>query len=218
MPPVRTRLSVDRSVHEVSFFPSNGLIDLSFFQPPAFAFSTIEKPPADDPPLTNAVANELPPVERTPPHVVDLQMPRSEQPAGSHTWSARRAADSTRSARPQRIRHTTSQKADPLGMTVVPPHRTAPESPPRARRPTFSRPTVPVRPKRPPPVDYDQEDEEEEEIEERPLRRPRARRPKRQAANDYYDEVHEATPTDSTATSTKHARKPLPMNCVNLLG
>ncbi|KAI6173424.1 hypothetical protein M3Y98_01080000 [Aphelenchoides besseyi] len=174
--------------------------------------NTIEKPSNDDPPIhslnPNAISDD-PIVERTPPRVIDLSK-TSHSATGSHTWSARRVVQRAHSTQ---VRHTTSQKTAPLGMTAAPPHLIN-HNPPKAQKPPIQKVTAAPIPKRLPVSDsYDYE--ENEESEEQPLQRPK-RRPRQATQNDYYDQLQ----SDTTATSspmTQNNKRPAPMNCISLL-
>lgn len=165
-------------------------------------------------------------------HIVNLSMPRNAQ-LGSHTWSTRRRVFDNPKPMRQVIRHSTTNRSQPLGLTESPPQqRKSPRSPPKAHKPpsnqathartntqkhvrtkertyqtTEKQPTrVPPRPKMLPEL----EEEEDYDFSDGSLARPRAKR-----ADDYYEEIGPPSTTQTTRQQRPTATK---MNCLQYLG
>lgn len=165
--------------------------------------------------------------------VVNLAMPRNIQ-MGSQTWSTHQRPPSNPKSMKQVIRHSTTNRSQPLGLTEAPPHRQRrpPESPPRAISPVVHVKTstnrrqvnyhttervhakVPPRPKRLPELEEEEEEDDDfEYIEEEnssELARPRGKR----SDNEYYDELDKANPTTVSSQKQQAAKQ----NCLQYLG
>jgi hypothetical protein len=148
--------------------------------------------------------------------VVNLSTPRNSQ-MGSQTWSThQRVLDNPRSVK-QIIKHSTTNRSQPLGMTESPRQRIAPKSPPRVYRPSM--PTkmqqyqttnhIPIRPARLP--ELEEEEDDYDYVEGEVISRPRGKR-----SDDYYDQV-DKTETSTSAINQKK-KSVAKMNCFQYLG
>ncbi|KAI6191665.1 hypothetical protein M3Y97_00252600 [Aphelenchoides bicaudatus] len=107
-------------------------------------------------PLSNALNDadkdnvDLKPVEvespAAPPkqHLVNLSIPRSAQ-LGSQTWSTKRRVFDNPKPIKQVIKHSTTNRSQPLGLTDAPPQQRRPKNPPKAQKPPSSSQAVHVR-------------------------------------------------------------------------
>lgn len=202
--------------------------------------SNIEKPM--DIPISNAlndsndkdfklVENEIH-ITSQKQHVVNLSVPRSTQ-LGSHTWSARQRAYNIPKSAKQVVRHSTTNRSQPLGYTEAPSRHHSTHPPKAQRPPPLSRAThvrttppkqmrtknyetteqksrrVPPRPKKLPELEEEEEDDyiESEEV----LARPRVKR-----SDDYYDQLDSASSSTQATQETKQTAAK--MNCLQFLG
>lgn len=215
---------IDRFITNIEK-PSNALINNTVNEP-----DNLELKPFED----DVVEFKAPSQQKQ--RVVNLSVSRNAQ-MGSQTWSTHKRMFDNPKPMKQVIKHSTTNRSQPLGLTESPPkHQRSIESPPRAQRPpsvyvkttnhadkkrshyqtTESvRSRIPPRPKKLPEL----EEEDEDDFysgEESNLARPRGKR----SDNDYYDQL-DKTETSTSVSNQKlqsHRASPIKMNCLQYLG